>query len=76
MEPEKLWDLLYFGSYFKEYDIFMEHRDGSDIINHSDDANMAALFPETKDYRDLKGVAVKDIKKGDEITDRYQDYTS
>jgi hypothetical protein len=49
-------------------------RDGSGFTNHSDDASCRVIYSEDKIYKDTKTIAVRDIPKGDELTENYNKY--
>lgn len=60
--------------YFKCNDTWVAFYDGSDYINHSLNPNSQIVYPESKDYRDLKAITLRDIKAGEEIVEDYSNY--
>lgn len=73
-DPGELHLILASGIYLKDWDVFLNLRDGSYYMNHSFTPNGQIDYPESRDYRDLVSYALRDIKAGEEITESYQNY--
>lgn len=54
----------------------MDMRDGSHFLNHSENSNIKVVYPISKDYRELKCMTTRPIKKGEEILDAYEEFPS
>ena len=52
----------------------MVSTDGSEYMNHSYTPNSQIIYPASKDYRDLKSVAIRRINKLEEIVENYVNY--
>lgn len=76
-EPEeRLERLLHDGCYLPDYDLFMVFEDGSEYMNHPLSPNSQIIYPASRDYRDLVSIALRPIKKGEEIVESYANYLS
>jgi hypothetical protein len=73
---EEMWKIMQAGIYLKDNDLFLVFYDGSEYMNHSFNPNSQIVYPESKDYRELKPYALRDIKAGEEITEDYSNYFS
>jgi len=64
-DPKKLAAIFHGGFYYEDKDLFIELRDGTHYMNHSEDFNSQIVYNAEKDYKKLFSIACKEIKKGD-----------
>lgn len=66
-KPSELQDLLMYSMYYNDGDVLVMLRDGCGVVNHSEQPNSKVVFNPEGDWRQLKSVAIRDIKAGEEI---------
>jgi hypothetical protein len=60
---------------YEDGNVFIYLRDGTQVMNHSDEPNSQVVYNEEGDYRQLRSIAIRDIKAGEELTENYAHYT-
>jgi SET domain-containing protein len=67
--------LLQGGIYIPPAGVITDFRDGTQFVNHSfENFNVRNVHPLPNDIKELKACAIRDIKKGEEILENYNDY--
>lgn len=74
MNEQSFIGVLDYTMNYEDGDLMIYLGDGSGVLNHSADCNSEIVYNEEKNYKKLRSIATKDIKKGEEITENYSYY--